>query len=362
MRKHLTTILAVLAVAAIPVAASHAQSATMTPALKALAEAADKEGHVSVMGSADSWGGPKGSKIIEAHLNKLFGTKIVVDWAPSNSYPETGDAIAVSYRNHLPSPTDVYVAVGRNLSVLEKFDLFDPAPWATYLPDRMTDAVVEHDKYVKLYTGTLGFSYNTEQSPSKPERLEDFLKPEWAGKVATTAFGSGFEQLAAKEAWGPEKTIAFVRKFAKQIGGFMLCTDPERLASGEFLAFATDCSGGVMVRSAIAGAPIAHVITPDNPLVTYGYGSVPKNAAHPNAAKLYIAYLLSKDGQELSWSMNYLDLHLLPGSQLRPQLEALEKKFGFKYVSGDVAWQRTNDAGNAAQREAAKILQESGNK
>lgn len=343
--------------AALPVAA---QTVTMTLALKTLIEAADKEGQVAVLGTADSWGGPKGAKVIEERLNKTFGTHITIKWSPTTSFPETGNQIALSYRANMPSPTDVYISVGRNLAQLEKFDLFRPAPLSDYMPSRAGGDVVEDGKYVKLYTGTLGFGYNTAQAPSKPETLLDFLKPEWKGKIATTAFGSGFEQLASKDAWGPEKTLDYAKKLVAQIGGLMLCTEPERIASGEFLALVTDCSGGITVRAAAAGAPLARVIAPDNPIVNYGYGSVPKNAAHPNAAMLYILYLLSEDGQQLTWSMNYLDLDFLPGSHSSGQLREVEKKYGFKFIKGDVAWQKTNDAGNATQAEVAKIIQNVG--
>lgn len=334
-----------------------AQSVTMTPALKALTEAADKEGQVVVVGTADSWGGPKGATVIEDHLNKTFGSHIKIRWSPTTSFPETGNQIALSYRNNMSSPTDVYISVGRNLAMLEQFDLFRAAPWNEYLPGRAGGEVVEDGKYVKLYTGTLGFGYNTAQAPSKPATLLDFLKPEWKGKIATTAFGSGFEQLASKEAWGPEKTLDFAKKLVAQVGGLMLCTEPERIASGEFLALVTDCSGGITVRAAAAGAPLARVIAPDNPIVTYGYGSVPKNAVHPNAGMLYILYLLSENGQQLTWSMNYLDLDLLPGSHTSGQLREVEKKYGFTFIKGDVAWQKTNGTGNATQAEIAKIVQ-----
>ena len=139
----------------------------------------------------------------------------------------------------------------------------------------------------------------------------------------------------------------------------MLCTDSERIASGEFLAFVTDCSGGAMLRAAAKGAPIARVITPDYPMVSYFYFAVPKNAAHPNAARLYVTYLSSPEGQKFSYDMNLVDLHLHPGSRTKPEIEAVEKKFGFKFQSADVAWQETNQAGNAAQREVRKILRRS---
>jgi ABC-type Fe3+ transport system substrate-binding protein len=337
-----------------------AQTATMTPALTALAAAAGREGEVEIKGSTDTFGGTQGAKLVADNIAKAYGVKIAVRWVPGGSFPEVGNEIAVTLRNNLPSPTDVYFGFSRNMAVFGKLGMFQAAPWKDYEPDRLDDRVVEQGIYVKIYSGTLGFAYNTEQAPSKPETLADFLKPEWKGKFATTAFAAGFEQLAAKEAWGPEKTIDYAKKFAAAAGGFMLCTDSDRLASGEFDAFVTDCSGGSMLRAARAGAPLARVITPEYPLISYFYLAVPKNAAHPNAAKLFIAYMLSAEGQKVTYDMTLNDVHFLPGSQTGPAIAAVEQKFGFKFGNADVAWQETNEAGNAAQREVAKIFRESG--
>ena len=45
---------------------------------------------------------------------------------------------------------------------------------------------------------------------------------------------------------------------------------------------------------------------------------------------------------------------------MRPEVEAVEKKFGFKFGIADVAWEETNAAGNAAQRDVAKLFREAG--
>jgi ABC-type Fe3+ transport system substrate-binding protein len=351
---------AVLAAVSLHGAKSQAQSATMTPALKALAVAADREGEVSMKGSTDSFGGNQGAKLIADKINQAYGTKIKVKWVPGGSFPEVGNEIAVAFRNNLPSPTDVYFGFSRNMAVFGKLGMFQTAPWHDYDPERLTDRAVEQGAYVKIYSGTLGFAYNTELAPSKPETLADFLKPEWKGKFATTAFAAGFEQLAAKEAWGPQKTLDYAKKFAQAVGGFMLCTDSDRLASGEFLAFVTDCSGGSMIRAAKSGAPLARVITPEYPLISYFYLAVPKNAEHPNAAKLFITYLLTPEGQKITYDLNLNDDHFFPDSRTGPEIAAVEKKFGFTYGEADVAWQETNEAGNAAQRDVGKLFRESG--
>lgn len=337
-------------------------AAEMTPALKKLVAAADKEGEVIVKTSGNFVDGGRGVKLYTDHVRQAYGTTISLKWSPGGSYPDVGNEVAVAFRNKLPSPTDIYIGFSRNMAVFDKFNMFETVPWKSYAPDRLTDDVVERGIYVKAYTGTLGFSYNTELAPSKPERMADFLKPEWKGKIATTPFAAGFEQLASKEAWGPEKTLAYAKKFIAQVAGFMLCTEPDRLASGQFVAFVTDCGGGSMEKAAKKGAPIARVITPDYPMVSYFYFAVPKNAPHPNAAKLFVTYLLSPEGQADMYDLTLNDLHLFPQSQTRPKIEAVEKKFGIKFQNADIAWQATNEAGNAAQREVQKIFRQSGGK
>lgn len=356
---NLTATLAV-ATAFLAVGTVQAQTLKMTPELKALAAAADKEGQVIVKYSSNFFDGGRGVKIYTDSMNKAFGTKVKVVWAPGGSMPEIGNEIAVSLKNNLPAPTDLYTGFSRNMAAFLKFDLFQTAPWKSYDPDRLTDRMIERDTYVKAYSATLGFSYNTDLVKSNPERVSDFLKPEFKGKIATTAFGAGFEQLSSKEAWGPEKTLEFARQFAQQVGGFMLCPEAERISSGEFLAFVTDCGGGSMVKAGLQGAPVRRVVTPDYPMISYFYHAVPKNAPNPNAAKLFITYLHTEAGQADMWDLHQNDLHLYPESRQRDKIQAVEKKFNITFKDADIDWQETNEAGNAAQREVVKIFQSSG--
>jgi len=102
------------------------------------------------------------------------------------------------------------------------------------------------------------------------------------------------------------------------------------------------------------------VITPEMPLISFFYLGVPTNAVHPNAAKLLIVYLASPEGQKFTYDQNLADVHLYPDSRMRAEVEAVEKKFGFKFGISDVAWQETNAAGNAAQQEVAKLYRQAG--
>ena len=333
--------------------------AALTPELQKLAADATREGQLIVKWSSQSFGGPNGAKVFEKNINDAYGSKIQIKWTPGGAMPDIGNEIAIAQKSNQPSPTDVYIGFSRNISTLMKFDLFQPGEYTKYLPGRITDEIAERGTYVKIYSSAVGLSYNKARAPFIPENLADLLKPEWRGKIATTPFAAGFEMFASKDAFGGEKAIAFSKDFTKQIAGFMLCNDADRLASGEFIAFAFDCGGSRMVAAAAKGAPIARVLVPEVPVVSYFYLTVPKNAVNPNAAKLFITYALSPKGQRDLFDQEMSDLHLFPESELRKEIVAAEQKFGFKFKNADINWQESaNEEGNAAQRQIEAILKE----
>lgn len=351
----LAAVAAILATVAI---SGHAPAmAEVSPALRELVTAAGKEGELRIMWSANTMGGPGGAKAFEAAMNKTYGTNIAIKWSPGPSMPNMGNQIAMRHTNKLESPTDVYIGFSRNLAALDQHALFQPAPWSDYMPGRITSDIVEQGgTMVKITTATLGFTYNVKLAPSVPERVSDFLKPEWKGKVATTPYGAGFDQLAAADAWGKAKAVDFAKQFTNQVAGLIRCSEAERLSSGEFLALIFDCSGDSMEQAIAKGAPLKRIIAPDVPLVSYFYFAVPKNARNPNAAKLFITHALSKDGHKLVYDQTGSDLHLLPGTVAEKAIREVEQKHSMKFKSADVAWQIANTEGNTAQVEIQKIL------
>lgn len=335
---------------------ARAQTAETEP-MKALAAAADKEGAIVLTWSSDTLGGAEGAQKFEAAINKAYGTHLHISWTPGPAMPVVGSQIATTHANNLPSPTDVYMGFSRDIASELKYDLYQSAPYKTYLPDRLTDAVVEKDTYVKVESATLGFTYNKKLAPSEPKELSDLLKPEWTGKVATTPFGAGWDQIASTDAWGPDKAIAFAQKFAKQVAGFMRCGETERLSTGEFLVMATDCSDGPASEAIAKGAPLGRAIEPTVPLISYFYLAVPKNAVHPNAGKLFVAFSASVEGQKIIRDETQTDLHLFPESAERQRIEQVQKEFGTQFKNADIDWQIANTAGNAAQKKIADIIQ-----
>jgi len=234
--------------------------------------------------------------------------------------------------------------------------LFMSEDWASLLPGRITDKTVEaNGQLMRVYTGLTGASYNTQLVPYAPKMMADFLKPEWKGKFAVTPYAAGFDTLAASDVWGPEKTLDYVRKVSTQISGLIRCSEIERIASGEYLALALDCSGqGAAVWKA-RGAPVDQVVILDAAQLRYFYFAVPKNAAHPNAGKLFSAFVQTPTGQDLLWKFWHSDLHWYPESHIRAQVVAAEKE-GAKFVEATTDWILKHPEIEKTTDEAVKIL------
>ncbi len=356
--RHAVRLAAFVLSAGIALGATGSLAQDIPPALKNLVAAANKEGELIVTWSANTLGGPNGAKLFEERMAKLYGSKVRIKWSPGRSMPEVGNEIAMRFTNGLPSPTDVYYGFSRNMADLLKYKLFVNAPWQDLAPGRITTEIAEQDNtFVKIQTAYTGFAVSKKHAPFIPTSLEDLLKPEWKGKIATTSYGAGFEMLSSKDLWGSERTIEWAKKFSGQVSGFLRCSDIDRLLSGEFAALVMDCGGTSTMEAISDGAPVEHVIVPETAIISYFYLAVPKNSQHPNAAKMLITYLLSEEGQKHIGSMRGgMDVHLLPGSKTGERIHKLEAQWGKKFIVADVAWQLNNEEGNKTQRIVKDII------
>ncbi len=195
-----------------------------------------------------------------------------------------------------------------------KVNFFEAVDWKKYLPGRITDEMIEQDgQLIRIVTGLSGATYNSALAPMKPTTLEDFLKPAWKGKIASTPYSAGFDILLAEDVWGKEKTVNYVRALSKQITGLIRCGEAERIATGEYLALVMDCTGQDALQWKEKGAPLEQMMPLDAAQQRYYYFAIPKNAQHPNAAKLYTLFMMTEEGQKLAYDTWKTDLHFLPG-------------------------------------------------
>lgn len=140
----------------------------------------------------------------------------------------------------------------------------------------------------------------------KPEEFrsfDDLLKPKWRGKIGMSdprTPGSGASM------WSYMREIKGKEYMRKLVGQKLLLTRDLRLlaentAKGQ-ISIAVGIAYSEFLPFIKAGLPVKPLPTPKEGMyATTGYGNLAiiKNAPHPNAAKLFVNWFLSREGQEI---------------------------------------------------------------
>ncbi|HEY7064604.1 MAG TPA: ABC transporter substrate-binding protein [Chloroflexota bacterium] len=307
-------------------AVAAAPTAARSPALQALIDAARQEGEIDLVWGEGSLGGREGTKRLMDGLNREYGLNLDVRFTPGQSFPEMAARISQEYQAGRRATSDVYLGADHHIAGLMASDVLEAVDWTAWAPHVQDPALVAPGGMaVTFQTWLPGISYNTARvsGDAVPRRFQDLLKPEYKGRVATTPYASGFDRLASPELWGKARTLDFATRLADQLGGLIRCNETQRIVSGEFEIFALDCNPSNTLRAKAQGAPIEFTPALDVPVANLVYLAVPKNAAHPAAGKLFIDYVLSREGQDLLYSMEYMDSHLVPGSHTAQDVDRL---------------------------------------
>ncbi len=155
--------------------------------------------------------------------------------------------------------------------------------------------------WTSIYTTYAVFGYNTRNVPkaSVPKTYEDLLKPEWKAQIGIESRAYEWFATTMRGMGGEEKGLAFMRRLAQQ----QLQPRPGRTLVAQLVA-AGEYKGSVSVYSQSyevlkqSGAPVDWV--PLDPVYASIHPTaVNAKAPHPNAARLFMDFLLSKKGQEI---------------------------------------------------------------
>jgi ABC-type Fe3+ transport system substrate-binding protein len=358
LKKHL--IVGAAGLAALAALAAPAPAADVSPALKTTIEAAKKEGSLKLFLHPGAWGDGRGIQRIEAGMNKMFGTDIRIQYASGPAMGSIGTKLLAEFKANSPASTDVYFGNGPYAIPLIDNNMLYAVDWKALLPGRITDKMVEaNGMLVRSGNNIRQIAYNTNLLPKPPETLEGWLAPSLKGKLATTPYAAGFVELAGNPGWNGEKLVAYAKALSEQVSGLIGCGDEHRVASGEFAALVFVCGSDADVLRE-KGAPIALNTPRDFVSVSYFYLMVPKHAEHPNAAKLWITYLLTEEGQKLTWETERRDLHSFPGSHSGKEVDAAVANATNPVIWRDVAWLRENPQGQDALAQVIKIFRSKG--
>ncbi|HZS01920.1 MAG TPA: ABC transporter substrate-binding protein [Chloroflexota bacterium] len=312
---------------------------------QALIDAARREGQLNLVWSNNSFGGMEGARRWAEGFNRTYGLNVDVRFTPGPAPNEVATRVVQEYQSGRPASTDVLLLGSSPLAGILQFDMLLSSDWTVWAPNvRDASFVAPGGVAVEVSMRTPGITYNTSRvRPDEvPTSLQDMLKPQYKGRVASTPYASGFDWLATSDFWGEPRTREYVSKLADQIAGLIRCGEMPRIASGEFDFLALDCGGFEALKAQRRGEPLASVIPADVAAITYWYMAVPKHAAHPAAAQLWINYLLSREAQDILWDVDAQDHYRVPGSHQAAAIAALEAG-GARPVEVDVAFFQRHD-------------------
>ena len=319
-----------------------AQAAEPSPQLQQIIKLAQQEKRIQVVGT--QFGAADGVRIAEAGVKKMFGVDLSIEFAPGAAMAVIASKLYEEFQAGQKASSDVFAATAIQLGPYQDKGFFKKIPWEQLMPERITSNLVESDgQALRVETQTPGILYNVKSAAwaKDVKVMADLLKPEYRGKFVTTPYLAGFDVLVAKEAWGAERSVDYIRKFSSQISGFVNCASESRIASGEVPALALDCVGGAQNIARYKQVLDLQIVT-DAAQRRYIYLTIPGNSAHPNAAILYALYLLSPEGQgDVALNLDGSDLDNFPGSKMGQRIEALETQ-SVRFTTVDFTWWQRN--------------------
>lgn len=342
-----------------PVPSAPSSDPSSAGKLQVLIDGARQEGALNLVWGQDTIGGSDGLTQLAQGFNKTYGLNVQVQFTPGPSMSEMSSKITQEAQTNQPATSDVYTGYASYLLPMIGADVLTPVDWSGWANNVTNPAVVAPNNVaVIVQTSLPGITYNTHDltGDAVPTALADLLKPEYKGRIAAQNVGASFDTLASDEVWGEQKTYDYLKSFVTQTSGIIRCNDTERIADGEFDVLALDCSQSNALKAKAKGEPVVFVVPRDAPIVIYLYMGVPRNSAHPDAAELWINYMLSREAQDVLYQTDYADLHLLEGSKTLQLLQGLQAE-GVQYTSSDVQFlQRQGDREPARQLEIRKLL------
>ena len=350
------------AVALFAATVAQAQMPPKNPLLDAAIAGANKEGKLTVRWTNNIFGGPDGAKMAEEAINRIFGTHITVEWSPGPAYGPMAAQLYQEMQAGQPATSDIYISTAVQISPYLDKNLFKTIDWVGLMPSRIKPEMVEADgRAIRIASNLPGIVYNMKVAPwvSEVKTTADLLKPEYKGKFYTTPFLGGFDVLLAPDVWGVEKTTDYVKKLAPQLAGLVGCEATTRIASGEIPALAIDCGGGIPNRTVYRGKGIlGNQVLSDMAERRYNYLAVTTHAPHPNAATLFILYIMTAEGQsKMMWDIQGSDLDQFPASNMKKEFEAIEARGG-KPVDVSIAWWRSHPGLDKENANLAKLVRE----
>jgi putative spermidine/putrescine transport system substrate-binding protein len=318
-RRYLFHLFSLFVLVSMVLAACAPAAATEAPAtgsedfgeMSELVAAARAEGMLTTIALPHDW--CNYGAVIQSFKDK-YGIE-VNELDPGAGSGEELEAIRANKDNPGPQAPDV-IDVGLAFGPTAKEEgLIQPYKVATW-DEIPTDAKDPDGYWYGDYYGVLSFEVNTDEVANIPAEYADLLKPEYNGQVALSgdplssnaAILSVWAAGLSTGATGAEAAEAGLEYFRQlnESGNFVpIDGDSRTVGIGETPILIDWSYNSILNDVNLAGNPDLETVVPsDGRLAGVYVQAISAYAPHPNAAKLWMEYLYSDEGQ-LGWASGF---------------------------------------------------------
>jgi ABC-type Fe3+ transport system substrate-binding protein len=331
--------------------------------LESLVAGAKKEDEITFVAGAQTFGGRKGLAELEAAFNKRFGLQARINFAAGPDMNARAARHITEIKSGRKPSSDIFLGSQSHQALMHVEKALEQVQYAALFPWVTKEMEIYPNEAVLVYTSPNGIIYNVNLIPkdkapkSYLDLVDPRLSPAWAGKLAIPPYVAWLAELSLN--WGQEKVKDFARKLVAISAGRLRYSEEERIVSGEFPVMANlgDALGAMWTWQA-KGAPLM-AVPGTSPINTdYFQLSVPRNAAHPNLAKLFVGFMVTKDAQAILQKHESRSSHLVEGTIMQKYLKDHRIQVQEPKVSIDYYLKGETDEGLQFKAELAKILKQ----
>jgi iron(III) transport system substrate-binding protein len=174
---------------------------------------------------------------------------------------------------------------------------------ATYTPTDISsfppDAMDPNGKWMKVagYVNVIGYNTNNISEADKPKGYLDLLDPKHKGKIGIgdprPGGGNYFYYYTMWKTHGP----SYFDDLAKNEPSIQPSdATVAAVGAGQFDLGVSGEAGWKLAQQ--SGAPVSYVYPEEGVNINYWYETILDNAPHPNAARVFVDWLVSPDGQD----------------------------------------------------------------
>jgi iron(III) transport system substrate-binding protein len=191
------------------------------------------------------------------------------------------------------SDTALFI-VWKRQNMLEPFLPAEAAKWPA--GERDADGFFVNHRFTLM---PIAYNTNLVKAPDAPKSFADLLDPKWAGKIVKSHPGYSGGTLTATFQTSRDLGWDYFAKLGKQrVLQVQSATDPpKKLALGE-RAVQADGLEYVLHLLKEKDGPIEIVYPAEGTPFITGSAAMAQNTPHPNAARLFLSYLVSREAQQ----------------------------------------------------------------